>query len=206
MNTTPPSDVRLKTYQNPKYHTRWTPFTHNTHAPVWIPAPAWRHLLRPIPVGRQSLRPGPPRLPVPVLVLPLLPWLIPRRRVPVPVKRKKARAEVPNTSATGAETPAAAPESPAITTPTSRETMLPGESHEWLDNDGEGLFTEPPRNGKKRSDGKLEHGNTKWFQTNASHALANPLLTYSLVRTSLVTYPLIITPPTIWPGFGHTLW
>ena len=35
--------------------------------------------------------------------------------------------------------------------------MLPGESHEWLDNDGEGLFTEPSKNkGKKRTYGKLE--------------------------------------------------
>ena len=100
---------RPSLYQTPKYHTRWTPFTHNTHAPVWLPVPAWRQLLRPITVGRSSLRPGPhrylllprlergshrffsgsPRLPVPVLVLPLLPWLKPRRRVPVPVKRKK---------------------------------------------------------------------------------------------------------------------
>ena len=56
---------------------------------------------------------------------------------------QKALAEAPNTSATGPETPAAAPESPATTTPTSGEMMLPGESHEWLDNDGEGLFTEP---------------------------------------------------------------
>ena len=61
---------------------------------------------------------------------------------------QKALAEAPITSATGPETPAAAPESPA-TTPTSGETMLPGESHEWLDNDGEGLFTEPPKKGKK---------------------------------------------------------
>ena len=109
LNTTPPSDVRLKTYQTPKHHSRWTPFTHNTHAPVWIPVPAWRQLLRLITVGQSSLRPGshpylllprlergsrrffpgPPRLPVPVLVLPVLPWLKPRRRVPVPVKRKK---------------------------------------------------------------------------------------------------------------------
>ena len=67
-------------------------------------------LLRPITVGRSSLRPGPhrytcrcrassedhvvffpgpPRLPVPVLVLPLPPWLKLRRRVPEPTKRKK---------------------------------------------------------------------------------------------------------------------
>ena len=98
-----------ETYQTPKYHTRWTPFTHNTHAPVWIPVPAWRQLLRPITVGRSSLRPGPhrylllprlergsrrffpgpPCLPLPVLVLSLLPWLNPRRREPLPVKRKK---------------------------------------------------------------------------------------------------------------------
>ena len=109
MNTTPPPDARLKTYQTPKYQTRWTPFSHNTHVPVWIPVPAWRHLLRPITVGRSSLRPGPhrylllprlkrgsrrflpcpPRLPVPVLVLPLLPWLKLQRRVPAPVKCKK---------------------------------------------------------------------------------------------------------------------
>ena len=58
LDTTPPSDVRLKTYQTPKYNTRWTPFTHNTHAPVSIPLPAWRQLLRPIAGGRSSLRPG----------------------------------------------------------------------------------------------------------------------------------------------------
>ena len=70
---------------------------------------------------------------------------------------QKALAEAPNTSATGPETPAAAPESPATTTPISGETMLPGESHEWLDNDGEGLFTEPPKKkSKKRTYGKLE--------------------------------------------------
>ena len=35
--------------------------------------------------------------------------------------------------------------------------MFPGESHEWLDNDGEGLFTEPPKKkSKKRTYGKLE--------------------------------------------------
>ena len=70
---------------------------------------------------------------------------------------QKALAEAPNTSATGPETPAAAPESPATTTPTSGETMLPGESHEWLDDDGGGLFTEPSKKkGKKRTYGKLE--------------------------------------------------
>ena len=93
----------------------WTPFTHNTHAPLRIPVSAWRQLLRPITVGRSSLRPrtyrylllphpergtrrfvpGPPRLPVPVLVLPLLPWLKPRRRVPIPVKRKKLQQKRP---------------------------------------------------------------------------------------------------------------
>ena len=55
---------------------------------------------------------------------------------------QKALAEAPNDSATGPETPTAAPESPATTTPTSGETMPPGESHEWLDNDGEDRFTE----------------------------------------------------------------
>ena len=81
-----------------EYHTRWTPFTHNTHAPVWIPVPARRgQLLRPITVGRSSLWPGlhlylllpylergscrffprPPHLPVPTLTLRLLPWLKP---------------------------------------------------------------------------------------------------------------------------------
>ena len=120
--------------------------------------------MRPITVGRSSLRrgshrylmlprlergsrrffPGPPRLLVPVLVLPLLP---PTTGTSTG-ETQKALAEAPITSATGPETPAAAPESPA-TTPTSGETMLPGESHEWLDNDGEGLFTEPPKKGKK---------------------------------------------------------
>ena len=100
MNTTPPSDVHLKTYQTPKDHTRWTPFTHNTHAPLWIPVPAWRQLLRPITVGRSCPRPGP---------------------------------------------------------------ALRG------------------------------HGNTKWFQTNAPHTFANPLLTHPLVRTSPETHALIVT-------------
>ena len=34
--------------------------------------------------------------------------------------------------------------------------MFPGESHEWLDNDGEGLFTEPPKKKGRRTYGKLE--------------------------------------------------
>ena len=35
--------------------------------------------------------------------------------------------------------------------------MLPGESHEWKDNDEEALFTEPPKTrGKKRIYGRLE--------------------------------------------------
>ena len=35
--------------------------------------------------------------------------------------------------------------------------MLPGESHKLLDNDGEGLFTEPPKKrGTKRPYGKLQ--------------------------------------------------
>ena len=35
--------------------------------------------------------------------------------------------------------------------------MLPRESHEWVANDGEGLFTEPPnKKGKRRTCGKLE--------------------------------------------------
>ena len=55
---------------------------------------------------------------------------------------QKPLAEALNTSATRPETPAAAPESPATTNPIRGETMLPGESHEWLDNDGKDLFTE----------------------------------------------------------------
>ena len=91
-------------------HTRCPVDTiHPQHAPVWMRVPAWRQLLRPVTVNRSSLWPrphrylllprlergsrrffpGPPHLPVPVLVFPLLPWLIPRRGVPVPVKRKK---------------------------------------------------------------------------------------------------------------------
>ena len=99
---------------------------------------------------------------------------------------QKALAEAPNTSATGPETPAAAPESPATTTPTSGETMLPGESHEWLDNDGEGLFTEPPKKkGKKRTYGKLELKPPD-FEIPESH---------SLVIKIPLPHPFVITPP-----------
>ena len=68
----------------------------------------------------------------------------------------EALAAAPNASATGRETPAAAPESPATTTPTSGETMLAGESHEFHHNDGEALFTGPPKKKGKRTYGRLE--------------------------------------------------
>ena len=106
LNTTHLSDARLK-HIEPSI--RWTPSVRNTRAPVWIPVPAWRRPLRPITARRSSLRPGPlhhlllphlerwsrrffpgrPRLPVPVLVLPLLSWVKPRWRVPVSAKREK---------------------------------------------------------------------------------------------------------------------
>ena len=69
---------------------------------------------------------------------------------------QKFMAYTPKTSATGPDTPAAAPESPATTTPTSGETMPPGESHEWQDNDWEALFTEPPKKKGERTYGRLE--------------------------------------------------
>ena len=50
--------------------------------------------------------------------------------------------------AQAAAIPAAAPESPATTTPTSGEMMLPGESDEWEDNERV-AFTEPPKKGKR---------------------------------------------------------
>ena len=68
----------------------------------------------------------------------------------------EALAAASNASATGPDTPAAAPESPATTTPTSGETMPPGESHEWQDNDWEALFTEPPKKKGERTYGRLE--------------------------------------------------
>ena len=34
--------------------------------------------------------------------------------------------------------------------------MLPRESHEWQDNDGEALLTEPPKKNGKRTYGRLE--------------------------------------------------
>ena len=103
----PTSNVRLITYQTPKYHTCSTTFTRNAHAPIWISVRAWRQLLLPSqwadraygpdPTGTcccpASSRdnvvflPGPPRIPVPVLVLPLLPWFKPRQRASIPVKR-----------------------------------------------------------------------------------------------------------------------
>ena len=78
----------------------------------------------------------------------------------------------------------------STTTPTSGETMLPGESHEWLDNDGEGLFTEPPKKGKKQTYGKLELKPPD-IEFTESH---------SLVIKIPLPHPLVITPPVIWPS------
>ena len=85
---------------------------------------------------------------------------------------QKALAEAP----TGPETPAAAPESPATTTPTSGDTMPARATSGWTTTGK--AYSRSPRS-KKRTYGKLEHGNTKWFQTNAFHALAHPLLTFA---------------------------
>ena len=67
-----------------------------------------------------------------------------------------ALAATLNAPAKGPEPPSAAAESPAITIATSGETMLPGEIHEWQDNDGEALFSEPPKKKGKSTYGKLE--------------------------------------------------
>ena len=222
MNTTPPSDVGLETYQNPKYHTRGTPFTHNsgmdTGNSMEATATAAAHHSGPIePAARTPPVPAAAasRVRITSFFSGSSPPIGTGTGTATPAvahtpttgtstgETQKALAEAPDTSATGPETPAAAPESLATTTPTGGETMLPGESHEWLDNDGESLFTEPPKKGKKRTYGKLGHGNRKWFQTNASHALEHPLLPHTLVHTSPVTHPIIITPPAIWPGSGH---
>ena len=68
LNTTPPSDARLKTHRTPKNHIPRTPFTHSTCAPVWVPIPAWRQLFRPITVG--SIGPVTRTPPVPATAAP----------------------------------------------------------------------------------------------------------------------------------------
>ena len=162
MNTTAPSEVRLKTYQTLKYHIRWTSFTHNTHALVRIPVHHGGNCCGP---HSGPIEPAARTPPVPAAAAPraritsffsgsfpptgtgtgaATPAVdhTPTTATSTGEAQKALLAEAPNTSATGPETPAAAPESPATTIPTSGETMLPGESHEWLGNDGEGLFTD----------------------------------------------------------------
>ena len=68
----------------------------------------------------------------------------------------EAPGAAPDASATGPETQEAAPQSPAATTPTSGEAMLPSESHEWQDNDGEARFTELPKKNNNRIYGGFE--------------------------------------------------
>ena len=55
-----------------------------------------------------------------------------------------------------AATPNAPTKGPDTTVVTSSETMLLGESHEWQDDDGEALFSEPPKKKGKRTYGKQE--------------------------------------------------
>ena len=127
MNTTPPSDVRLKTHQTPKYHIRWTPFTHARthrygyryhHGGNCCGLSLWAdRACGPDPTGTCCCRASSEDHVVFFRVLPAY------------------RYRYWYWHSCGVQTPAAAPESPATTTPTSGETMLPGESHEWLDNE-----------------------------------------------------------------------
>ena len=125
---------------------------HPQQIPVWKPVPAWRQPLHPPtqwaeracgpdPTGTCCCRAssedhfffrGLPRLP------------LTGTGTSTP-----AVAQAP-------KIPAASPESPATTTPTSGETMLPGESHEWQDNDGEALVTEPAQKKGERTYRRLE--------------------------------------------------
>ena len=72
--------------------------------------------------GSRRFFPGPPRLAVPVLAMPLLPWLKPRRRAPVPARRQTLWQQRPTLHPRGLRPPAAASELPATHTPFS----LPG--------------------------------------------------------------------------------
>ena len=150
LNTTPPSDVGLETYQNPKYHTRGTPFTHNTGMDTGnsmeATATAAAHHSGPIePAARTPPVPAAAAsraritsffsgssLPTGTGTGTATPAVAQTPRTGTSTgEEQKDVAEAPNTSARWPETPAAAPESPANTTPASGETMLPGKSHEW---------------------------------------------------------------------------
>ena len=157
MNTTPPSEVRLKkSIELQSYHTRWTPLIHNTHQygyrhqhggncctpSEWVAEP---HQSGPI-------APGPPTPQV-------------RAAAAARTRITYILAGFTSPTATGTSTlavgqaptvPAAAPESPATTTPTSGEKMPPSESREWQDNDGQAFFTEAPKKRGKRTHGRLE--------------------------------------------------
>ena len=142
------------------------------HLWVWIPVPAWRQLLRPITMGRSTSAALTSAVPGTCCVA----AAAPRARITssfngftpltgtcasktailqaptacaIVSEASDTLVASPNASAEGGpETPAAAPESSATTTPTSGETMLPGERHECQDNDGEAVFMEPPAGAK----------------------------------------------------------
>ena len=62
--------------------------------------------------------------------------------------------------------------------------------HEWLDNDGEGLFTEPPwKKGKKRTYGKLELKPPDFEIPEFGGGNRRPVIAPS------ISHPLVITPP-----------
>ena len=113
---------------------------------------------------RRSRRfsPGSTRFPVLVLAVPH------STTPPTPVARHTPTTGIseapegltatPNSPAPGKgpEAPSAAPELTPTRTSTCGETMLPGESHEWQDDDGEALFMEPPKKKGKVIYGRLE--------------------------------------------------
>ena len=140
----PPSEVRLKTAPDFKVITPGG-HQHPQHAPAWIPVPAWKQLLRPIKaVGRLSLRPRPP---VPAAAAP-------RTRITCFFPGSPRCTGTPTVLAVGqAPTiPTAAPESPATSTATSGETMLPGEREPRVAGQGRGspLHGAPEEKGRAR--------------------------------------------------------
>ena len=126
---------------------------------------------------------------VPVLVLPLLPWLKPRRRVPIPVKRKKLQQKRPTLQPQGLRPRQQLPNRQPLRLPQAERRCCPVR-HEWLDNDGEGLFTEPPwKKGKKRTYGKLELKPPDFEIPEFGGGNRRPVIAPS------ISHPLVITPP-----------
>ena len=158
-----------ETYQTPKYHTRWTPFTHNyartgMDTGTSMEATAAAHHSGPIePAARTPPVPAAaaPRARITSFFSGSSPPTGTGTGTATPAvaqtpttgtstgEAQKALAEAPNTSATGPETPAAAPESPATTTPTSGETMLPGETRVAGQRRGRPLHGAPVEEGQE---------------------------------------------------------